>query len=335
MNFKKINQMLFGVLLISPIISTFELQQYNQKELKKNVRAIDWDTIDIIDANTNFDTENNKWNIFITLGIFEEGTTAVDVLAEINSLEKLGIYFKVNDEANINGDFGQIGLMEDNIEINADNSATVTLSLDLPPDIQIIYETKVSKDYDGANWENWVELKGAPIINKIDTNLISLDDTKNITQSNVTDTKASIMVPIKYDDTQIVAGVNSSTVIEANLENMTIKSNDEMLMIDTISVQLTTDTLRAEVSNLETTINLVDLNYDTEYTNLVIDLDGDETTTDDIMELNDFSFKTALQNEKLTPLEISSIVIMSLLIIGIFIFIFLIIYQNLLKKQDK
>ncbi len=334
MSFKKNNLFFVGSLMISSFLGIhFNGVQYNQKSQSKSVKTIDWNTISIIGYDTNINNES-VWNITITLGGFEPGTTAADVLAIINESQKLGISFKYNNEESIVGDFGDTSLNEDNITINGDDSATISLDIPLPQDIQIIYDINVSKDYNGSDWENWLPISSESLVNKINTNLISLDETKSVASDNIKSNQADIFIPIKYDDGQILAGDQSSLVIEKNLQNMTIKSNDEILENEMIEVDTSNTYLKAEVNNLEIEITLINLNPDTEYNNFKIDLDGDDATTDDMIDLTDFSIKTTIENNGLTPLEISSIVIMSLLIIGIFIFVLLIIYQNFLKKDS-
>ena len=334
MSFKKNNLFFVGSLMISSFLGIhFNSVQYNQKSQSKSVKTIDWNTISIIGYDTNINNES-VWNITITLGGFEPGTTAADVLAIINESQKLGISFKYNNEESIVGDFGVTSLNEDNITINGDDSATISLDIPLPQDIQIIYDINVSKDYNGSDWENWLPISSESLVNKINTNLISLDETKSVASDNIKSNQADIFIPIKYDDGQILAGDQSSLVIEKNLQNMTIKSNDEILENEMIEVDTSNTYLKAEVNNLEIEITLINLNPDTEYNNFKIDLDGDDATTDDMIDLTDFSIKTTIENNGLTPLEISSIVIMSLLIIGIFIFVLLIIYQNFLKKDS-
>lgn len=315
--------MVIGLSLVStPLIATTINRPLDF--VKKETRSWADAMIDSTNSQVIYDdAQNTMVQAIIAINGLDSSDTPTSLAGEINQAG--GDTFTV--KGTINGVEQSIAYDDStNIEESAivkdvddDTKAMITLNYTEGELIQTIsgVQAAVNKAAD-SDWD-WVVLgDGNPIINAIDVSdgtIITQDTSTEVTTFGIEATKATMMLPLQYDDTVIKGGDLSYLVVQESIKNLQIKANDEILENSTPIIS--DPSVKANVA-INANINLINLTEGTTYDNIVVDLDGDWVgTMDDQITLSDFSFQTANDSNGLSGGAIAGIVIGVLVLIAL------------------
>lgn len=303
-------------LVSAPLITTAIISPTNV--IEKDTKAWADVTIDGAGSKVNF-TAPKTIEVVIKIDGLGVADTPTAIAAEINAAVDSALTVK----GNINGVDKSIvygtttNISDSAIEKDGLNNANITLSYEESDDVQTLMGVQAAVNKD-AEW-NWVTLgSGDEIINGVDVSdgtAIMQDETKDVTTSGLEGTKATIDLPLKYDDTKVLAGDLSYLVVQESIKDLAIKANDTVSENTTPTVS--NPNAKAD-GYLNTSINLINLKEGTTYENFIVDLDGDWLTTDDQITLTDFSFQTTSTDDNgLSGGAIAGIIIGVLILIAL------------------